>query len=408
MRSFYWSVNMNIKSTSSSRTFPKRLYCQPACTLEFPFNTEVSDAWSVSGSGIGRGSHSLKTALGEYYERKHFYTDITPEALGTLNYSLSVDEAAHFAHAFAQTSFPSRPHNALLNHTFHLTKVIRTSDFTDCHIPTACLSLNHYDLGEDNSIYPLKDTCGCSFHWDANKTIFSALKECLERQFLTRFWLTGQHTERMESPLIISALRASDTLPLATTLSKTGELVAFDISDPLFPGTCIIVFYGQKKSAHHVKYCTGMAYSMTQKHGLEKAVAELWQTFRFMDLFIGCNGNTNALKDPYLRHFFDCNTYLTFTAATTSQKRTIHIKKNERPFNTNCLLEALNKQKIQGYFYLKASHIDSKKCLFCKFISPQLFMHMDNSKHINLHNHHSSIFKEKILPARQKIMVPFP
>lgn len=399
---------MKISPLPLSSTFPRRLHWQPACTLGFPFITETSDQWSVIGSGIGTGSNALKTAIGEYFERKHFYTDIMTDIKSTLNHSLTERETNHFTMAFTQTSRPSLPTEELTKHTYNLTKVVRTSDFSECYIPTVCISLNHYLLGKDNSIYPSKDTCGCSFHWQAENAMFGSIKECLERQFLTRFWLTGQHVERLGSKDIADLLKHSNTRHLAKALTKAGRVVALDICDPAFPGNCIIVFYGQPHRNHQVKYCTGMAYAKNKSLGLEKALEELWQTFRFMDLFASCTGDTRTLKDPYLRHFFNCNTYTCYTEITTTTAMTPCPKKTPYPFTLDGLLQAFSNQNINGYFYTKFSHIENIPCTFSKFISPQLFMHMDNSTCINMHNDYSARFKKHVIPKRKKVMVPFP
>lgn len=164
--------------------------------------------------------------------------------------------------------------------------------------------ITDYGIGKDSHIFPSKDTCGCSFHWDAGKSMFGAIRECLERQFLTRFWLTGQHVECFSAPRIIEISKGGDNELLVEALNKSGEIIAFDISDPSFPGVCIIVFYGQSDADRHVNYCTGMAYSNNIKLAMDKAFEELWQTYRFIDLFVGCNGDVQELKDPYLRYFF--------------------------------------------------------------------------------------------------------
>jgi len=52
---------------------PGALICQPACILSFPTSVEVEDSWLNRGAGIGSGSSSIKSALGEYFERRHFY-----------------------------------------------------------------------------------------------------------------------------------------------------------------------------------------------------------------------------------------------------------------------------------------------------------------------------------------------
>ena len=46
--------------------------------------------------------------------------------------------------------------------------------------------------------------------------------------------------------------------------------------------------------------------------------------------------------------------------------------------------------------------------LLSKFISPDLFMHMNNAKNINLSNHYSSKFKKEMIEKQKSIMVPFP
>lgn len=399
---------MNISPLPLSPTFPSRLHWQPACTQGFPFVTEISDAWSVVGSGIGSGSNSLKTAMGEYFERKHFYTDIMVDIKNTLDYSLNPNEVDYFTVAFAQTSLLQHSSDTLQSHTYNLTKTLRVSSLTECYIPTACISLNHYKLEDDNSIYPSKDTCGCSFHWNTEKAVFGSIKECLERQFLTRFWLTGQHMERLDSEHITNLLKHSRSRHLADALNKAGDITAFDICDPAFPGSCIIVFYGQNNEHRHVKYCTGMAYADTTTRGLEKALEELWQTFRFIDLFSSCRGNPNTLNDPYLKHFLNCNTYPCYTEATTTIKMVSPQKKILHPFSLDGLLLSLKGIKIDGYLYIKLTRIGNKTCTFSKYLSPQLFMHMDNSTCINMHNDYSASFKKHIRPERQKIMVPFP
>ncbi len=399
---------MNITNTPLSADKPNILNFQPACILGLPFTTEISDTWAVIGSGVGCGPNSIKTSLGEYFERKHFYTDVVTDLENPLTHSLSMKEIKNFTKAFSQTAKVPQHPTQLQQHTYKLTKVMRTSNFTECHIPTACISLNHYGLGADNSIYPSKDTCGCSFHWNAKETMFGSIKECLERQFLSRFWLTGQAIERLDKQHIMRLMDQSSFTHLAEALSHAGELVAFDISDRSFPGRCIILFYGQKDESRHVKYCTGMAYSSTRKKAIQKALEELWQTYRFMNLFSSCNSTANTLKDPYLKHFMNCNHYACFQEITQTKAAPPIKNKTSHAFTLKGLLDTLKYKSIDGYFYLKPSRIEGKLCAFSKFISPQLFMHMDNSKHINMHNDYSKHFHDFILPDRQKIMVPFP
>ncbi|QIM56522.1 hypothetical protein [Pseudomonas veronii] len=79
----------------------------------------------------------------------------------------------------------------------------------------------------------------------------------------------------------------------------------FDISDARFPGVCILVVYGQSKENHHVNYCAGMSYSATLSDALEKSILELWQTYRFMDLFKSVDSDEKRIEDYYLRYFLE-------------------------------------------------------------------------------------------------------
>ena len=47
-------------------------------------------------------------------------------------------------------------------------------------------------------------------------------------------------------------------------------------------------------------------------------------------------------------------------------------------------------------------------CVFSKYVSPDLFLHMNNSQNINLSNKYSKEFAGAILQSRLEKMVPFP
>jgi hypothetical protein len=76
--------------------------------------------------------------------------------------------------------------------------------------------------------------------------------------------------------------------------------------------------------------------------------------------------------------------------------------------NIKSLTKSLKQQNIEGYLYIKATKIDGIKYTFCKFISPSLFMHMNNSNNINLDNEYSAPFLSAVHEDRKKTMVPFP
>ncbi|RNF64774.1 microcin B17-processing protein McbD, partial [Pseudomonas putida] len=45
---------------------------------------------------------------------------------------------------------------------------------------------------------------------------------------------------------------------------------------------------------------------------------------------------------------------------------------------------------------------------FCKYFSPNLFLHMNNASHLNIKNTYSEHFLNKIISRQLSRMVPFP
>lgn len=91
-----------------------------------------------------------------------------------------------------------------------------------------------------------------------------------------------------------------------------------------------------------------------------------------------------------------------------SERTNVSSAKNTNDFTLEGLLQALGDLNISGYFYTRLMSVNANPCVFSKFISPQLFMHMDNSKNINSRNCYSRGFRRQIIVARQCRMVPFP
>jgi hypothetical protein len=401
---------MNILSHCANPALPGEIWLQPPCVFDFPFSVEVGDQWRTIGSGVGSSSTSIKTALGEYFERRHFYLEILHDSSSNLERCLTPIEVEKFIKAFSQTASPNTDLNDLASRQFNMNSVIRTSDFSECAIPTICISLTHRGNDDDNSIYPSRDTCGCSFHRNSESAIFGSIKELLERQFLTRFWLTKQCIELLTPDKISTAINTTSAYGLYKALLKSGEIAIIDISDKNFPGVCLLTIYGNKEPDRNVHFCAGMSYAANQAMALEKSILELWQTFRFMNLFRVFRTDPDSLQDSYIRHFMQCDTYKTYEEITSNIKYS-HIPLHEQStseFNIQGLIETLRIQKIEGYLYIKTTQLNNSAFTFCKFISPSLFMHMDNSKNINLYNDYSAPFFKSIDLDRKENMVPFP
>lgn len=398
---------MNIFNKSEISTLPTTIVYQPACLTSLPMSAETSDIWSNGGSGIGTGSDAVRSAIGEYFERRHFYMEVVPDAIGTLDVSLTATEQESFMKAFHQTRDESNSPKNINDHHFNLSEVYRACDWTSCMAPTACISLSAHQIADDNSIYPLRDTCGCSFHWDAKLAVFGSMKEQLERQFLAKFWLTKMCQEIISEDQIFKELYTSRSRHLFKHLKASGNVTVIDISDPLFPGVCILTVYGSSNS-RHVNYCAGMAYSENLKKALEKSIHELWQTFRFIDLFHATDGDESEIEDSYLRHFLNCNSFETYLEISSVVCCAVRAPTHPSKFNADALLTILKALGIAGFVYLKPITINGVDHFASKFFSPDLFLHMDNSRNINLRNKYSESFYDLICESRKQSMVPFP
>lgn len=399
---------MNLFNLMGQPNLPGILVFQPSGLLDFPSSVEVTDRWANVGSGVGSGSNSIKTALGEYYERRHFYKEVISNGKGVLSDFLASDEVDSFTKVFLQTSSKKTFSEEVITHNFMVAPAIRVSDFSVCHIPTVCVSLSWNGLELDSPMYPLRDTCGCSFHWDPEMAFLGSVKEHLERQFLLRFWLTKMCNSSLSVEQIRRLLNKKKSLHLYEALMASGEISVFDISDYDFPGVCVLTVYGQSKDSRHVHYCAGMSFASETGEALEKSIFELWQTYRFMDLFSSLKADKEIIKDPYLQYFLDCNLYSTYLEVTDVLFSSCRKAKSEVNFDFSGLRLSLERKNITGYLYAHVSTVGGVGCVFSKYLSPDLFMHMNSAQDINIFNKYSDSFRGHIIPSRLTAMVPFP
>ena len=156
-----------------------------------------------------------------------------------------------------------------------------------------------------------------------------------------------------------------------------------------------------------VRYCAGMAYAENLENALEKSVIELWQTFRFMHSFSAAGKDLTQIKDPYLQHFLNANSYQTYLTITTITPHTV-TDRNSQEFTLENLIQLLRERELYGYLYLNQLLTDNTTIYFCKYLSPNIFLHMNNSKNFNTSNLYSRHFLSEIRPDRLATMVPFP
>ncbi|WP_285431044.1 YcaO-like family protein [Pseudomonas sp. fls2-241-R2A-110] len=398
---------MNFYNTKNTSALPSKCVLQPAGVSHFPPSVEITDQWNNGGSGISNANAS-HAALGEYFERRHFYMEVFPERSGVLETALSPTEVEKFVRAFRQTADRAIIDKDIRQHTFSLSKAYRCEDFSACYIPSACLSLSAHTIASDSWVYPLRDTCGCCFHSDPILAMLGSLKEQLERQFLAKFWLTKTCSKIVKYEDATELLTKSDVYKLYQSLNVSGDVTILDISDSDFPGTCLLTIYGNKDPTRHVRYCAGMAYAATAKEALSKSILELWQTYRYIDLHGALQRKITDIEDPYLRYFLSCNSYITYQNITTVYSQNHKQRDNLSKFSVNGLLSSLKSLGITGFFYIKPITIETDCYYAAKYISPDLFLHMNNAQNINTDNLYSQYFSHEIHNDRLTMMVPFP
>ncbi|WP_409488636.1 YcaO-like family protein [Pseudomonas promysalinigenes] len=382
---------------------------RPSAVTDLPHSVECGSRWQTYGSSSGWSSEVIARARGEYFERKHFYLDIPVNDTNKLANGLSTEEVHEFTDAFTQTSVYGSDTRFHL-HLFDRTAVYRITDFTTCKVPTACLSITECRNNADNNYYPMRDTCGCSAHLKIENALIGAIKESLERQFLLRFWLTLKFKKNLSYEAAYTLLESRPSSTLFRELARSGDLLILDLTDDRFPGTCILLCYGNMHPKAKVQYCAGMAYTDTANNALEKAVLELWQTFRYMQAIDNDEQLANEPQDPYLKHFLACNSYETFQeiAKATAYESSESFTTNHRAFDCHSLLNTLRRLDLNGYIYIAQQNCTRTKFYFCKYFSPNLFLHMNNAHHFNLKNKYSSQFLDHIIQHQLSKMVPFP
>lgn len=385
---------MNYTNHTSFGTL-RRIGLRPAAHASLPHSVQVFDDWEHSGLGTSYGSTALLAGLGEFHERRHFFSEVVGGSRRRLAASLPSGEGDSFAEAFVQMQSSTASKADILNREFMMTEVIRSHDFQPCRIPTVCLSIGE-TAGTDNLYMPLRDTCGCSSHSSANMAMFDAIREMIERQILLKFWLTAVARRRLSDREIHSHLNSAQAMQLYTSLKNRGNILAIDISESNFPGKAILIIFQGTFSA--VQFCAGLGFCRNVGESLKKALIELWQTYRFMDRFAKNRMQLEDIDEPYLLHFMHQNTSETFDIVNSFSES--HEPTNDEKLDLTSLISGAKSADITGYFYLKEVTEGEDPIYYSKFISPDCFMHMNNSRNINLRNRFSAPFFDSHYPVK--------
>jgi hypothetical protein len=393
---------MRLQFSRFSIDEPSNFVIEPPINAAIPATSWALDDLGLSSSGIGWGFNGPLANMGEFFERRHFHNCVVSQKSSRLENMLSEDEYVEWFHALTQTSGATSPE--ISKHEFPMTLVHKV-DGTQSYVPTASIRLSRPVGHAHDDFYPFRDTSGCSLHVTAEKSVLGALREQIERQSLLVFWLTGASGTRIAPDIVSSALES--VIELHRKLSRQGQLTIFDITLPGFPGFAILVIYaGGEKSI--VKYCPGISYDLDVRSAMLKAFVELWQSYTFLVAMKSKGGDESSVTDRYHKYFLECNTpevadIMSGGDCSIYSDRDITLR-----FSSSDVWRHLVKTTPISYLYSVKEQVGPHSFYASKFLSPSLFLHMDNANGNNLDNQLTKDHCLEFIPERAGTMVPFP
>lgn len=384
--------------------WPAKMVMSPKLNRNMPTFSQICDYERITpASAAGETLKSLQGAIGEYFERRHFFNEIVAGGEKSLYDMMSSAAADAFTEAFVQTS--SMNEGEVRTHKFKTARAFNLFSLESQEIPAVVIALDNITAADDLLFYPDRDTCGCSFHGNLNESMNGALCEFIERQSLLLYWLLGKANAEISSE-IITGINCIDEILLS--LRSEGEIRIFDITLPGAPGHAILTIYGTTKKNSRIKYSAGLCYAGCFKDALRKSVTELWQSYMCMHNFIiGGYADTDII-DSYQRHFMLCNKYDSFT--DLCEKTTFRKQRNMLTVNTvfseENLLRYLANISTNIFVYYARERVSDILVWYTKIVSPDFFLHMNGSGAINLKN---NLYRTGSgIQQRESKMVPFP
>lgn len=394
---------INVYSNLMS-AWPATMVMSPKLNRNMPTFSQVWDYERITPtSAAGETMKSIQGAIGEYFERRHFFNEIVANGEKTLYDMMSPHAADAFTRAFVQTS--SLAEDVVRTHQFKTTRAFNLFSLEKQEIPAVIIALDNITAASDLAIYPDRDTCGCSFHGNLNDAMDGALCEFMERQSLLLYWLQGQANTEISGE-IITGINYIDEIMSA--LRSEGEIRIFDITLPGAPGHAVLTLYGTTNEDSQIKYSTGLSYANSMEKALCKSVTELWQSYICMHNFLIGGYTDEDIIDDYQRHFLSCNKYESFTdlCENTLFRQSDVVLSLENSPSDNDLLNYLEKISDNIFVYYARERVSENLFWYTKVVSPDFFLHMNGSGAININN---KLYRAgNGIKHREFKMVPFP
>lgn len=380
---------------------PGRAILDANLSTTLPRFAWATNRLGTATSGSGLASDGMQRALGEYFERRHFYLEVRGESTGSLEQVQDECLRRSLTKAMHQTASAS-VRDQVASHPFTLSAVAKLPSFEPVTAPTILFSITGESLGPDGDFFFCRDTTGCAAHFELNRALDGALREFAERQYLLRHWLTARGAKDISGAVCGGLSRAASML--VQKLGRSGDICFLDISCGELAGAIVLAVYRGSRD-EHVRYCVGLSCATNAACAADRAVKELWQSYVFLRNMVKKADADALVHDRYHRYFLECN----HAATADTMLSGIEAGAPAGPVPpSGGLITSIHARFRHLLAYVRQIDVLSKRLWCVRVISPEAFMHMDNSRHFNLECAYSDAFRPHIVPARLRSMVPFP
>ncbi|MBN9231558.1 MAG: hypothetical protein BGO90_13075 [Legionella sp. 40-6] len=341
----------------------------------------VVDGLISYGGSTGIGLTLPAKAYGEFYERNHLFTQVKRKRhkkLATIAPSAYRDKLLSLCDLQKNSAHQCLEHHFAVIDVFNLFNHQRQDFFYNA------ISLNgHHD---DRSYLSFSDSCACAAHPQQERALYNSLMEFLERQALLGSWLSKSYQYTINPEIL---RRITPYAELVEMLLDNGELHIFQNGNQL-PGHSVIMFYFAESAVDPVQYSVGSSSGLTLEEALQSSLEELYQCYTFLYNTESSQGLANKAGAGYHLEFQQCN--------HKTIRDTIPFMRNIKPYLITSVAD-LRHAKQYSYEEILAElaqispdiyyyhQFDANTQLHhTKILSPDFFMHMSLTHHLNLNN----------------------
>lgn len=382
---------------------PGRAILDANLSTTLPRFAWATNRLGTATSGAGLAEDGLRRALGEYFERRHFYFEVRGESNGSVS-AIENDSLRHaLLKALRQTALPG-VRDEVPSHAFALSAVMELPSFEPVSVPTILFSVTGELLGKDGDLFVFRDTTGCAAHFAFPSAMNGALREFAERQYLLRYWLTGRGAQDISAA--VTGQLSCGASELVKKLDRSGDMHFLEISRGEISGAVVLAIYRGSRD-DHVRYCVGLSCDSTPVAAADRAAKELWQSYVFLRNMAKEVDVKGLVHDRYHTYFLECNTTATADAMLSGVEAVPTAKLATATVSSD-LAGSIQTRFRHLLCYVRQVDVLLRRLWCVRVVSPEAFLHMDNSRSFNLDCAYSEPFRAEIMPSRLQRMVPFP